>query len=637
MIQSDQRQRLLALIIVAISAVICIAVYWDGLYGPLLLDDISNIGNILEPDFGVKDILPNLFSDSGVLKRPVSMFSFILNGLSGAELFHWKLTNLAIHLLSGLLLFALGTRLTRAAGISNSFIPAIAASAWILHPLQVSTVLYTVQRMTELAALFSIAAMLAYTIARERQKAGRRSWPIQALAWLLFFPLGLFSKENVLLFPAFIFLMEVFIFSRERIDNRQLLKIIMILAGLFSIAIVIKGDWLFNTYAAREFTLTERLLTESRVIIAYIGMLLIPAQNRMGFAHDDVILSHGLLDPWTTLPSIFIILALIATAFLVRRNYPLIGFGILFFFVGHSMESTIVPLELMYEHRNYLPSFGILLAATSAISIIASNRRLTTVFTLILFSLLTFITYNRTQTWASTETLYFYMEMVHPKSERLATIKAAQYANASNYEQARSRLDGFSSLGATLQRLSIDCAEKQKLDESQLSIELGSTSQANNYAIMQMIDLANQGIDNECDFSSKAFLSLLDEVIALPTISGNNRQIILVYKAHYLKKTDHQKKAIDTLHEAFSINGRNPTPLFLACEWLLDENRQKEATAFCNKAFAIANSAPFGKYDELAHEVITRIDARKGGNSPPLPSDTKIESLKAPDETGYPQ
>lgn len=617
-------------IIVALSIAACAGVYWDGLYGPLLLDDISNLSEILSPDFGPADILPNLLSDSGILKRPVSMLSFMLNGLSSASLFHWKLTNLIIHLVNGLLLYALATRLTRATGVASKIVPAIIAAAWILHPLQVSTVLYTVQRMTELSALFVFAAMLTYTIARERQQAGSTSWHLQAITWLLLFPLGLLSKENALLLPAFVFLMEVFILSRNKVDNRQLLSIIAITATLFTLVIIIKEDWLFSTYAHRDFTLSERLLTESRILIAYIGMLLIPAQNRMGFAHDDVILSYGLLDPWTTLPAIFLISILITTAFLCRKKYPLIGFGILFFFIGHSMESTIIPLELMYEHRNYLPSFGILLATTSAVSLITSNRAVTTALIIILFSLATFVTHNRAQTWSSTETLYFYMEMVHPRSERLATIKAAQFTDIGNYARARERLEGFSSLGSIFQRMNIDCAENSELEDWQLRIRLDKSSQANNYAIMQLINLANSGIDNECRFSPAVFLSLLGEVTTLPTISGNNRQILAMYRAHYLKKSDKLQEAIKTLHGAFLINKRNPTPLFLACEWMLDMGRLSEAEEICNQAFRVADKITFGKYDKLSSKAMERLKTEKGQDIHAAPDNTSQKTRYIP-------
>jgi len=595
--------------LVALATLVCIGVYWDGLYGPLLLDDISNLGNILKADFGPDDILPNLFSESGPLKRPVSMLTFIINGLYGNNLFYWKLTNLSIHLINGILLFLFTKKLIQFVNPKDNLTAAIVAAVWILHPLQVSTVLYTVQRMTELSALFVFAALLTYIIARQRQKKGIIAWPMQAVTWLVFFPLGLLSKENALLFPAFILLLEVFILNREKINNQQLLKLTLF-SILFSAAVIYaKSEKIIGGYITRSFTLPERLYTESRILIDYIGMLLTPAQSRMGFAHDDVIISHGLMNPWTTLPSILIITALIAASFFLRRNFPLIGFGILFFFLGHTMESTIIPLELMYEHRNYLPSFGILLATVIALKAIVKNRTTLISFAVLLFSLLIFITYARAQTWSSTQSLYYYMEITHPRSERLATIKATQYTSIGMFPKAHDKLKGFSSLGAKLQRLNIDCAETHTLENHKFDISLDESSLADNYAIIQLTDLANSGLDNECAFSGIAFIALLKKISGLRSISRNNKQMVFMYLAHYLWQENQKIKALRVLHEAFTINKNNPIPLFLACEWMIDTNKLDDANKTCNKALDIVKNTPFNKYKNLADKVKGRLNS----------------------------
>lgn len=603
------QQRVIPHLIVAFTLVICICIYWEGLYGPLLLDDISNLGKVLSPNFGKDDIFPNLFSGSGPLKRPVSMLSFIANGLSGGSLFYWKLTNLIIHFCCGVLLYLLIFRLTHLTKTEGRLIAAVTTAVWILHPLQVSTVLYLVQRMTELSALFVILAMLTYTIARERQQKKRTSWPMQALTWLVFFPLGAFSKENALLFPGFVILLEIFFFQREKISNQQLFKVGIFSTLFFSVLFWAFSDRLLGGYSLRDFSPIERLYTESRIIIDYLGMLLIPALNKMGFTHDDVSISHGLLDPITTLPSILTIITLITVGFFLRKKYPLIGFGIIFFFLGHAVESTVIPLELMYEHRNYLPSVGIFLAATCTMNIIVKNRGILTAFSIAIFCLFIFVTYLRTNTWASTVSIYYHMEMTHPRSERLATIKATLLTNIGEYSLARKRLEGFNSIGAKLQQMNINCAEHHKLGDDQLDIDLSELNLADNYAIMQLTNLANLGIDKECKFSSDTFLSLLKTIGDLPSISTNNRQIVLIYQAHYLWKLNRQDEALKTLHRTFDLDKKNPTPLFLACKWMLDTNRGTESTETCNTALKIASETPFNKYKNLADETRNRLNA----------------------------
>lgn len=603
------QQRIGPHLIILLATLICVGVYWTGLYGPLLLDDISNLGNILTPEFGPDDILINLLSESGLLKRPVAMLSFIINGLSGNDLFYWKLTNLAIHLCSGILLYLLTIRLLRLANVGSKLMAALIASAWLLHPLQVSTILYTVQRMTELSALFVFAAMLTYTIARERQQREITAWPWQVATWCVLFPLGVLSKENALLFPAFILLLEAFLIRADFFNNQRLLKIFLLISSIVIIALTTKGSWVLNGYETRNFTMLERLYTESRIIIVYLGMLVIPAQRRMGFAHDDFTVSHGLMDPWTTLPSILIITALITTAFWLRKKQPLIGFGIMFFFFGHAMESTIVPLELMYEHRNYLPSFGIFIATAATLNTIINNKTIITSFTVSAFVLLTYTTHARAETWSSTQTLYYYMEMTHPNSERLASIKATQYADTQQYALAHKRLENFNSLGAELQRLNIGCLQNQKLDNQQLNINTRKFTLADNYAIMQLIDLANLGLDDKCNFSSDSFLTLLNNINKLPSLRGSNHQLVLMYKAHYLWNMNKEEEALKTLKETFAIDKKNPTPLFLACEWMLDIHKLEEAERTCKTALSVADKAIFNKYNSLAQKIRTRIES----------------------------
>lgn len=592
------------------ATLICIGVYWEGLYGPLLLDDTSNLGKILSSTFSQNDILATLFSDSGLFKRPVSMLSFIINGLYGNDLFYWKLTNLAIHLLNGVLLYFLTDRLFRFANSGNTLMAAVVAAVWLLHPLHVSTVLYTVQRMTELSTLFVFAAMLTYTIARERQQKGDgRIWPLQLTTWLLLFPLGLLSKENALLLPAFILLLELFLFKRDFFTNRRLFNIALLLALPLIIAIVFKGDWILKGYETRNFTLSERVFTEGRVLITYLGMLLLPAQSRMGFVHDDFLISTGFIDPWTTLPSLLVIISLIASAFWLRKKQPLIGFGLLFFFLGHSMESTVIPLEIMYEHRNYLPSFGILLATIVASNELIKNRAVLLSFTTAVFVLLMFITYLVTDTWSSTERLYYHMETTHPGSERLATVKAAQYTNMQQYDLARQRLDGFNSLGAQVQKLNIDCLQRYTLDTSQLNIDLVKFKLADNYATLQLIDLANLGLDKKCTFSAEAFIELLDRIEKLPTLGGANRQLLWMYRAHFLWLTHRQEEALDTLLNRVFINDtNNPIPLFLACEWMLDTHRVDDAQRTCNRALSVAEQTISNGYDDFAAKAKSRLE-----------------------------
>ena len=104
------------------------------------------------------------------------------------------------------------------------------------------------------------------------------------------------------------------------------------------------------------FTMTERLLTEMRVLVYYMSQLFYPVPTRLSIDHD-IVISTSLIHPWTTLPAGLFLIALTITGVVVLEKHPLIGFSILFFLINHVIESSIIPLELIFEHRNYLPSF----------------------------------------------------------------------------------------------------------------------------------------------------------------------------------------------------------------------------------------------------------------------------------------
>lgn len=124
-----------------------------------------------------------------------------------------------------------------------------------------------------------------------------------------------------------------------------------------------RAQWLWSGYQLRPFSMVERLLTEGRAIWFYLGLIVGPDMEALGLYHDDFIVSRGLLSPWTTLPALIGLGGLVLLAWKVRTRSPIITFGISWFLIGHALESTLLPLELVHEHRNYLPVFGILLAA----------------------------------------------------------------------------------------------------------------------------------------------------------------------------------------------------------------------------------------------------------------------------------
>src|SRR3989344_3690419 len=388
--------RFLKLLLLASRPVLGALVYLPGKSGPLVFDDASNLLNnsyVQITSLDVETLYRASFSlEAGPLKRPVSMLSFALNYYfagSFNDSTSFKLTNIAIHAVNGLLLFwmlsLIFLRLThlqspaKAHAVINHdtylVLASIIALLWVMHPMQLTSVLYLVQRMTALSGLFTLLALICYLSGRLRMIAGKPGGA-GLILWgtVIFGALGMFSKENAVLLPVFMLVLELTLFSTEQPWRKWHklpvnMKRVLVLTGIVTSLAVL--GWAINyflpKYVVRNFGMGERLLTESRVLFYYLSLILVPRLDEFSLFHDDVELSTSLLSPWTTLPSIAGIVFLLAVAYLTRRRQPLLSLGIFWFFAGHLLESTILPLELAHEHRNYLPSLGPILVVVHCI------------------------------------------------------------------------------------------------------------------------------------------------------------------------------------------------------------------------------------------------------------------------------
>jgi hypothetical protein len=587
-----------------LALLLCAGVYWKGLQGPLVLDDVEHLAPIYSVELTSENWAGYLFNNSGPLKRPVAMATFLFNAwIGGDAIAGWKLTNLIIHLLTGLVVFWLSACLlsVRDGHVEEShwLAGAVVGAIWILHPLHVSTVLYTVQRMTELSALFTFAGLLSYVLGRRAQIAGRPGgYPI-ALAFLLFFPLAAFSKENAMLFPCFAILLEVFLFRfrvthASRFINEKTLSLLLfapVAIGALYIALNLE-EFVLQGYLTRNFTLSERLLTEFRVLVTYLYQLLVPLQSNMGFVHDDIIISQGWLVPPTTLVSFVVIMGLLWFAWAMRRRNPLLSFGITFFFCAHLLESTIFPLEIMFEHRNYLPSYGVFIGVIALIMQFRLSRQAASSLAILTVLVLASVTLLRANTWASDSSLYSYMMKVHPRSERVATLVARLLTDAGRFREAKLVLAPHHSQGAMLHGVYIACRERGALNDGELlKARDAMVRPIDNHSVMWLIDLANLGLDEECRIAPDEYLLLVAKALALPVNGNLNRLKLLMYKAHYEWRQDRWHEAIATLDEAHRVVSEDPVPLFLASEWLIELGDIEGANNYYARAVAISEDS----------------------------------------------
>jgi hypothetical protein len=430
-----------------------ITVYWPGLSGGFLFDDYPNIvenHGVQPPNASFSSLVgAALSSPSSEFKRPLASLSFAANYLAtGLNPYWMKLTNLVIHLLNGLLVFLLArslllidstsptskahpTPVGAAVGAASAAMPlrsgdtgaeenqtqsiaaeaaptkaavygaavkragvvaALIAAGWMLLPINLTGVLYVVQRMESMANLFVLLGLIGYVAGRRRMlgldaslssthspaRSGElnlessstitRGFITCLASIILFTSVGVLAKETAVMLPLYAVLIEWMLFLfRTRTGTRDY-RVVGMFTVLLLLPMILGLIWLlpqvFNPdyWSTRDFGLRTRLLSESRIVVDYIHWTLLPTPDALSFYHDDFRISTGLLKPWTTIASIVFLGALATLMIWLRQRRPLVALGIALFLGCQLLTGTILPLELIYEHRNYFASFGLLLA-----------------------------------------------------------------------------------------------------------------------------------------------------------------------------------------------------------------------------------------------------------------------------------
>jgi len=458
------RQAVWQILIRVCVVVLAAAVFLPGKSGPFIFDDYSNLldnSYVKVTELNASSLHQAAYSlEAGPLKRPISMTSFALNYYYSGSFQSstpYKLTNIALHALNAIFLYWLiqlvFLRLVEIDrfGLSINAAPWLAAGVsvlWAIHPIQVSTVLYVVQRMTELSTLFTILGLIFYLKGRAGIIKGLSWAPWVAIIGPLFCGLlGILSKETALLLPVFIACLEFTLYADEQpwrewasLSRRTKILAYVVLGLLAIVAVVGVILYALPSYNFRRFTLEERILTEGRVLLFYLSLILIPRIDQFGHQHDDIVLSTSLFTPWTTLPSIVGHIALIAFAISMRRRQTLIALGIFWFYVSHLLESTVFALEISYEHRNYLALVGPLLVIVGLTELLRSKLKWQKAYLLLVVIGIVFVptTILRASQWANPNSFYRYEAIHHPNSARiqigLSILLEAQgqYAEAMN-------------------------------------------------------------------------------------------------------------------------------------------------------------------------------------------------------------
>lgn len=442
-----------------IALVVWIA-YHPGLSGGFLFDDFVNLDAL-----GNSGPVNNWrtfwrFITSGTADptgRPLALLSFLIDARDWpAEPAPFLRTNVLLHLLNGTLLFALLRQLGRALDAGDQRIDAaalLATGLWLLHPLFVSTTLYIVQREAMLPATFTLLGLLAYSKGRIRlaQTDGHSGalWMVGGIG--LGTLLALLCKANGILLPLLAWVLEATVFrhhdsvcdlgatAKKRL--RLIKALLLIVPSLCLIAYVVSFVPLWNApLGARPWTIGQRLLTEPRVLLEYLYLLIVPRSVSTGVFNDGYVVSQGLWQPASTLPALLLIAGLIASGFCMRRRTPALAAALLFFFAGHLLESSSIPLELYFEHRNYLPALLLFWPLARALCgwKVAKLPRIAIAAGMLMLCAVT--TWQRSELWGKPEQLAALWAKQNPDSSRAQATAAMTDLKAGRAAQALSQL-----------------------------------------------------------------------------------------------------------------------------------------------------------------------------------------------------
>ncbi len=383
--------------------------------------------------------------------RPVGMFTFALNyHFNQHDVFYYHLVNLIIHLISAclvgwvtLLIFSSPALKDNPVAKQKKVIAFFTALLFVSHPLATESVTYIIQRMSSMAAMFYLLSLALYVKARLASKRNTFSYLLFAGS-LVSGVLAILTKENAVTLPFAILLFEIcFLRTKKLSINFRDYRVILLTAALAGLIILVLIKFSFGIFKpippmlGHPYTITplNYFLTQFSVIVKYIQLLFLPVNQVLDY---DFLISHSFLEIRTLL-SFLVLLSLIIVSVLSFKRYRIISFGIFWFFLTLSIESSFIPItDLIFEHRTYLPSFGFFLILTSGIYLLLWNKYkylAISIFVIIIGSN-SYLTYKRNKVWKDDFSLWNDNVAKTPNLSRALMNRGVLYANLGQWDNA---------------------------------------------------------------------------------------------------------------------------------------------------------------------------------------------------------
>ena len=442
-------QAVLLLVLLGLSVLFA---YSNTLNVPFLFDDPASLSAMEWLYKESSGAVVRYFGEA----RALGYLSFKLNyDLHGFDVVGFHVVNTAIHVINVGLVFAFCAVVFGSRRIDESsedfvfssglFFAFVAALVFALHPLQTQAVTYTVQRLASLTALWYLASLLCYFLARRSTR--KVSILASILGCVAFAVAAFYTKQNSATLPLAILLVEVILIQRWRMSLTLALAAVGAFALLVSAVLVFLPSWPWLDAVlteTRDFSRLQYFETQLGVLLVYLKLWVIPVSQQVEYIYP---LADGVF--YDSFGYVALHLGLLNAAFYAIGRLPWFAFGILFFYLAHTVESGFVPIsDLVFEHRMYLPMFGLSIAAAGAIS------RLPRIWgmyaSLALLVVLATVTYQRNSLWADPVELMSNELRINPNKPRVQSFLGQLYREEGRYEEAAQHFgEAFRIVGAS--------------------------------------------------------------------------------------------------------------------------------------------------------------------------------------------
>jgi tetratricopeptide (TPR) repeat protein len=578
--------------------------YRPALSGDFQLDDVSNLSGLqyVEDRKSLLDFI--LSGAAGPTGRPIALWSF---GMQADEWQHgaraFLRVNVLIHILNAALLAWFLFQLTRAQGIDrdrSALVGFAAAGIWVLMPLLATASLLTVQRMTTLSATFALAGLVGYLLGRARiESHPQSSLIVMGISLVLGTSLATLTKESGLLLPLYVLAIEATLFTAPRAIAGAKWRI---LQGVFLVfpAVVVFVYLAFNlgysewAVAKRGFNGWERLLTEAEVLWVYLQKALLGIPSTLGIYQAAPEVSAGMRQP-TTLIAVAGWLLVIGIAVVYRRRWPLFGFAVLWFITGHLLESTVLPLELYFEHRNYLPIVGPVYAVVAAMLLQSQlSRRIASVFLPTYMFLSAILLYQFAAMLGDPSASSRYWALRYPESVRAVTNMATYQLKEEGPVRALATLDEFVLRNPQysylrIQELNLRCLAMPAADHSAVVGQLHQSLPTSDFTLSagtMLSQLFDTLVTRDCnEVDTQTLLGIADRLLANPRYAAVPGYVQFHYRllAGVARRQDRLQDAIGYVEKAISVMPSSELNMMMVTA-LADAGDYQQAREFIDDA-----------------------------------------------------